>query len=173
MHNQQADAERFIPQIHARMNIRLELIMPLIKERLAVGETVRFTTHGISMLPLLRNGKDQVLLAPLPEKLKKYDLPLYQREDGSYVLHRIVKVGETFTCIGDNQYTVERGVRPEWMIGLAVGVCRKGKMISVDGLGYKVYVRVWHWIRPVRRVMFFVCRFGRAIMRRMKRVFGK
>ena len=28
---------------------------------------------GVSMLPMLRQGLDQVVLSPLPEKLKKYD----------------------------------------------------------------------------------------------------
>ena len=167
MHNQQVDSE-FAPKIQQRMNIRLEQMMPLIRERLAAGETVRFTTRGVSMRPLLRNGKDQVLLAPLPEKLKKYDLPLYQRPDGSFILHRIIRAGETFTCIGDSQYAYEKGVRPEWMIGLAIGVYRKGKFISVDSLGYKVYARFRHWTRPVRYLGFLLGRVWRAIMRRIK-----
>ena len=55
-------------------NVPLEQMMPLILERLASGETVKFTTRGTSMLPMLDNGKDQVILSPLPKKLKKYDI---------------------------------------------------------------------------------------------------
>ena len=50
---------------------QLDSLMPLIQERLAAGQTVRFSPMGISMLPMLRQGKDKVELAPLPEKLKK------------------------------------------------------------------------------------------------------
>ena len=64
--------------------VRLEELMPLIRERLAAGESVRFSPHGTSMLPMLKDGRDQVILSPLPEKLKKYDLPLYQRKNGQY-----------------------------------------------------------------------------------------
>lgn len=131
-------------------SLRLEQLMPLIRERLASGESVQFTTNGTSMRPMLGNGENQVILSPLPRKLKKYDLPLYQRDNGQYVLHRIVKVGETFTCIGDNQFLYEEGVRYDQMIALATGFVRKGKLHTTTGTGYKVYCRLWHWSRPVR-----------------------
>ena len=54
--------------------MRLEQLMPLIRDSLAAGKTVRFSPRGISMLPMLRQGIDSVVLSPLPEKLKKYDL---------------------------------------------------------------------------------------------------
>lgn len=106
---------------------RLKEWIPLIEESLKQGKTVRFAPRGISMLPMLRQGIDCVILSPLPEKLKKYDLPLYQREDGKYILHRIVKVGETYTCIGDNQFEMEPG--------------------------YRLYCRVWHYSRSARLVI--------------------
>ena len=84
--------------------IRLELLMPLIKERLAAGQSVRFSPKGTSMLPMLRQGIDSVVLSPLPKRLGKYDLPLYQRDNGQFVLHRIVAAEDSYTCIGDNQF---------------------------------------------------------------------
>lgn len=149
--------------------VQLEQMMPLMRERLAAGETVQFTTRGISMYPLLRNGKDQVILAPLPEKLKKYDLPFYQRDDGQYVLHRIVKAGETYTCIGDHQYVLEPGLRQDQMIAIAVGFYRKGKYVSVHSFGYWLYVRFWCYTRPIRRAKIGLFRF----LRRIKRLFKK
>ena len=54
-----------------------EELMPLIRERLAAGQKVRYLPfRGVSMLPMLRQGIDTVELAPLPEKLQKYDLPV-------------------------------------------------------------------------------------------------
>ena len=94
--------------------LQLEQLMPLWKERLEAGQRVRFSPKGISMLPLLRQGTDSVLLSPPPARLKKYDIVLYQREDGKYVLHRIIEVDESgmvYTCIGDNQFVKEPGLR--------------------------------------------------------------
>lgn len=51
---------------------------------------------GDSMLPILRQGKDLMVISRKPEdRLKKYDVPLYKRDNGQYVLHRILKVRKT------------------------------------------------------------------------------
>ena len=156
--------------MHNEASVQLEQLMPLIREQLASGQQVQFTTRGISMYPLLRNGKDQVILAPLPEKLKKFDLPLYQRDDGHYVLHRIVEVGETFSCVGDHQYEYETGIRQDQMLAIAVGFHRRGKYCSTHSFGYWLYVRFWHYTRALRR---FLSRVKGFCARRMKKVFGK
>lgn len=132
------------------METRLETLMPLIRERLSAGQSIRFSPRGSSMLPMLREGVDSIVLSPLPEKLRTFDLPLYRREDGKYVLHRIVRVGETFTCMGDNQFTPEPGLRREQMIGIVTAFYRDEKKHTVTELPYRVYCRLWHYSRPVR-----------------------
>ena len=102
------------------------------------------------MLPMLRQGIDSVVLSPVPEKLKKYDLPLYQWDDGKYILHRIVAVGDSYTCIGDNQFVEETGVRQDQMIALVTGFYRKEKYHRVTEPGYLLYCRFWHYSRPIR-----------------------
>ena len=129
---------------------RLEELMPLMKECLSAGKSFRFSPRGVSMLPLLREGKDSVLLSPLPEKLRKYDVPLYRRDDGKYVLHRIVAAGETYTCIGDNQFVYEPGLRQDQMIAVMTGFYRGEKFHSVDEAGYKLYCRIWALSRGLR-----------------------
>lgn len=135
-----------------KMQCRLNDLMPLIREQLAGSKTVRFSPNGTSMLPMLRQGLDSVTLAPLPEKLRKYDLPLYQRENGQYVLHRIVTVGENYTCMGDNQFVKEQGLRHDQMIAIVTGFSRGGREHSVTELPYRLYCRFWHYSRPLRRV---------------------
>lgn len=125
--------------------------MPLIRETLAAGKSVEFSPRGTSMLPMLRQGMDRVVLSPLPEKLQKYDLPLYQRENGQYVLHRIVKVGKAITCMGDNQIDLEEGLQESQMIGLVTAFYRGNKKISVTDWRYWLYCRIWPVSRPARR----------------------
>jgi len=143
--------------------VALDALMPLIREALDQGRSVRFSPRGTSMLPLIRQGRDQVTLSPLPKTLKKYDLPLYRRENGQYVLHRIIKAGDTFTCLGDNQFTPEHSLRREQMIALVTALHRDGKEIPVTSLPYRLFCRVWHWSRPVRRIW----RFGKRLLRRL------
>lgn len=131
-------------------SVRLEQVMPFILERLAAGESVKFTPHGTSMLPMILGGRDQVVLSPIPKVWKKYDLPLYRRDDGQYVLHRIVKVGQTFTCIGDNQFVYEPGVRPDQMLAVATAFVRNGREYRVDTLSHRCYRCLWHKTRGLR-----------------------
>ena len=130
--------------------IQLEQLMPLFLERFAQRKSVKFSPRGISMLPMLRQGIDSVVLSPLPERLRKYDLPLYQRENGQYVLHRIVKVGTTYTCMGDNQFVAEPGLRHDQMIAVVTAFTRGKRTHQVTELGYRLYCRLWHYSRPVR-----------------------
>lgn len=124
--------------------------MPLVKETLELGQSVRLYPRGISMLPMLRQDIDSVLLSPITRKLKKYELPFYCRDNGKYVLHRIVEVGETYTCIGDNQFQLEPGLRHDQMIAVVTAFYRGEREIRCSSLGYQIYCRVWHYSRPVR-----------------------
>ena len=137
--------------------IQMEDVAELIEERLANGHAVTFFPSGISMLPFLKEGRDSVTLTRPPQTLKKYDLPLYRRSNGQYVLHRIVRVGDTYTCIGDNQYVFETGVRQDQLIAVVTSVYRGNREVSVDSLGYKLYCRFWHYSRSVRRV-YLACK---------------
>lgn len=130
---------------------QLDNLMPLFRERLAAGQKIRFSPRGISMLPMLRQGIDTVTLAPLPQKLRKYDLPLYQRDNGQYVLHRVVKAGDTYTCIGDNQFVLEPGLRHDQMIALVTAFTRGDREYAVTDPRYRLYCILWHHSRPLRR----------------------
>ena len=145
---------------------KLELLLPLITEELSAGRSVRFSPNGSSMLPMLREGIDTVVLSPLKGELKKYDLPLYRRASGQFVLHRIIKTGDTFTCIGDNQYYKEPGVQKTQMIALVTSFNRNGKEISVNNFWYRVYCRFWHYSRPIRH---FTARSIRWMWRHIKK----
>ncbi len=104
------------------------------------------------MLPMLRQGVDTVVLSPVPEQLRKYDIPFYCRDNGQFVLHRIVAVGENYTCIGDNQFELEPGVRKEQVIAVVSSFNRGGREIPVTSLGYRCYCRFWHYSRPIRHL---------------------
>ena len=85
------------------MDFSMKEIFPLIEEGIKNGGKYRFYPKGVSMLPLLREGIDSVILS-LPEKIEKYDMVLYQRDDGQYVLHRVVDIKDgKYDFCGDNQ----------------------------------------------------------------------
>ena len=113
------------------------------------------TTVGVSMWPMLRNRRDRVILRPLKEgeRLLRFDLPLYRRRDGKYVLHRIIGVKDGFYVIrGDNTYTKEK-VMDAQIVGVVSEFYRKDRNIKADNKKYRAYVRFWNLIYPVRWLM--------------------
>ena len=140
-----------------------EELIPLLTDTLAMGQKIRYLPfRGVSMLPMLRQGKDSVELAPLPEKLHKYDLPLYRYPSGKYVMHRIVGVKEDhYLCLGDNTYRYEH-IKPEQMIAVVSAFKRGDKRIEVTDFWYRVYSRVWYWCYPARKLL----RMGKSWLRR-------
>lgn len=134
-----------------------EALIALIRERTAVGQTVcNIPFRGISMRPMLRQGKDLVDFSPLPARLQKYDLPVYQMPSGKIVMHRVVKdKGDYYLCNGDNLCTYER-VPHKDMIALVTSFTRNGKRIYVTSKGYRTYCLFWHYTRPLRFVVIFL-----------------
>lgn len=137
-------------------HVSLDSMMPLIQEALASGKSVQFSPRGISMEPMLRQGRDSVTLSPISAPLRKYDLPLYRRENGAYVLHRVISAGSSYTCIGDNQFVKETGIRQEQLIGIVTAFTRKGKTYPVTHPGYRIYCRLWHYSRFPRHVLRYI-----------------
>ncbi|MBE6976797.1 MAG: hypothetical protein E7439_06360 [Ruminococcaceae bacterium] len=127
-------------------------LMELVRSQVAIGRKVRYLPfRGVSMLPMLRQGKDSVEIAPLPEKLKKYDLPVYQLPSGKYVMHRVVAIKDThYVCLGDNTYEYET-IYPEQMIGVVSAFRRGDKRIEVTAPGYRLYAKIWVGLFPVRK----------------------
>lgn len=143
----------------------MEELCPMIQELLAGGSTVQLTVTGISMRPMLMHRRDQVELTTVPVKLHRYDIPLYQRENGSFILHRIVKVEKdgTYTCAGDGQISLETGVRQEQVIAVVQSFTRKGKKISCQNKGYQLYARIWTALLPIRPILLqMIKRIGKG-----------
>lgn len=135
--------------------LKMEQIAQLMEEVFAQGGVFRFRPTGRSMLPMLRERRDTVLLcSPAKRPPRKYDVVLYRRDNGQFWLHRIVgqEDGGEFSLCGDNQYRVERGVRPEQIAGVLIKFTRGKREIAVDSPLYRGYAAVWTACRPLRSV---------------------
>ncbi len=126
----------------------------------AAGYLVR-PVEGDSMMPMLDQRRDFVKIVPLSAPLKKYDLPLYRRPSGQYVLHRVIAVCKKYcvTC-GDNRWKSEK-VPYAWLVGVTEGFYKDGKYISCGDGAYLAYVR-----RVVRG------RFSRFVKAAFRRLFS-
>lgn len=133
-----------------------------------------YTNVGTSMMPLLRQRRDLLIIAPKPEgRLKLWDVPLYKRDNGKYIMHRVLWVRKNdYLMCGDNQWRIETGITDKHIIGVLEGVNRDGKFLAVRPtpqtpnvpLKYRLYVAVWCLLFPIRCVLlFFIQGCQRAI----------
>lgn len=149
---------------------RLEQMIGTMKQVMDGGGEFRFYPKGTSMLPLIRQGKDAIALIKAPEKLKKYDIPLYVRQGGNYVLHRVIGEDENgYIMCGDNQTAKEPGISHGQIQGVVTAIFRKDKRVNTDSFGFRLYSRIWCFM-PLRRLYFF-CRRAAGKLKRL--IFAK
>ena len=143
--------------------------IPRIEDLLVQEGMVISTTVGVSMYPMLRDRRDTVVIKPPTGRLKKYDVPLYRR-GSRYILHRILKVTpEGYIIRGDNCIRKEYDITDEHIIGVLVAFYRgkKQKPVHMNGVGYKLYVRLWRGLYPVRCVWLGIRHLGGRFLRRI------
>lgn len=120
------------------------------EEILSEHKLLVYKTEGTSMRPMLRQNRDLVHIVPPAGHLKKYDVALYRRTNGQYVLHRVIKVEKDgYGIRGDNCVGTEQ-VPEEQVLGVLTAFQRNGKTRPVTALGYRLYVRLWCWLYPLR-----------------------
>jgi hypothetical protein len=126
-----------------------------IEQLLLDGQQICIRPQGTSMYPMFVGPEDEAILAPVcTEELRRGDVVLYRRDPeagGILVMHRICKRSpEGFYLVGDNQSIVEGPVRPDQIRGILVAWERKGKLRSVQNIGYRLFFGLWLLMLPWR-----------------------
>lgn len=119
---------------------------------------------GTSMLPLLREGKSQVELERVESKpLKKGDVVLYKKSDGTLVLHRIINTEseDVLTVLGDHQWKNPDKINKGQVIAIGMGFYINGHYTDEKNLWYKIYKKIWMGSLTLRRIILaFLRLFG-------------
>ena len=135
-----------------------------------------YPNRGASMLPLLRQGRDLMVIERKGgEPCKKYDAVLFKRPSArgpdDYVLHRILRINKdgSYWIVGDNCCTGDI-VREPQILGTLTAVLRGGKKsVSVSDPLYRVYVALWCGCYPVRFAVIRARQFGGRCFHRLKK----
>ena len=142
-----------------------------IEEVIALQGQYIGPTVGVSMLPMLKNRRDTIVVKPKTERLKSLDVALYKRGD-SYVLHRVIQpINGGYIIRGDNCYADER-IPENDVFGVLTEFFRKDKHIFCTDKRYLRYAkRRVKYYKP-RRFFVRIKWKLRGIAKKILRLFG-
>jgi signal peptidase I len=118
-----------------------DLFFNWVEGEIAQGRSVQFLLKGVSMYPLIRGGKDKIVLSPCsPGELRPMDVVLF-RYRGQHLLHRIIRRdGDLLTIKGDGSYVAMEVCNVFDVIGRVQAVIRPS--------GMEIPVVSWKWKLP-------------------------
>lgn len=115
------------------------------------SKEVRLIISGSSMTPFLVHERDSILFSKPDSPLKRGDMVFYQRENGQFVMHRILHVKpEGLYIIGDAQVEIEGPVDPSCVFARITKINRKGKWIGPGQFWWWFFQHIWLSIIPLR-----------------------
>lgn len=129
-----------------------------------------YTNVGTSMMPLLRQRRDVMLIRKKgPERLHWLDCPLYKRDNGQYILHRVLWVRRhDYVICGDNQWRPETGITDRHVIGVLEAVDRDGKQLLMSSPKMRLYGLLQFLFFPLRALVLILRAAPSALLRRLR-----
>lgn len=135
------------------------------ERELAENGKLVYTNVGVSMLPLIREKRDVMVIETCKEAPKRLDAVLFLRDGvqgrGKYVVHRILNIRKdgSYFIAGDHDCSGEI-VPKDQILGVLTSLTRDGKPYAFRGFAYWCYLHLWCAPYHLR---FFFLRVFRAV----------
>lgn len=132
-------AKRFLA-----MQISNDIFFAEVERLLNEGGEVMITIRGNSMQPVLRDGRDKVVLRRYEgSEVLRGEVMLF-RYRGGHVLHRVVSVeGERITFAGDGNYKLYEQAQRSDIVARMVAYIKDGRRVECTGREWRRYSRLW------------------------------
>lgn len=115
------------------------------------GKVIALVPQGISMLPFIKGGVDQVYLLK-KDRVAVGDIVLVEYQ-GKHILHRVYAVdGEKITLMGDGNLEGTEQVAADEVMGTVVDIVHDGRHLKPK--------KAWLWrhLLPIRRYLLKIHR---------------
>ena len=133
---------------------------------------IAFVPGGNSMWPMLKNRGQSVIVTKKENRLKKYDVALYQRENGMFVLHRVIEpIEDGYIMCGDSQFTLEK-VEESQVFGVMEGFYHRKKYVNANDVKYLGRVECWYKRKKWRKLRLKTFFFSQRVKNKLKRIFS-
>lgn len=147
-------------------NGKMKIEEVLAERGVYIGPTV-----GVSMLPMLKNRRDTIVVKPKTERLKCLDVALYKRGE-LYVLHRVLQpIDGGYIIRGDNCYADEN-VPEEAVFGVLTEFFRKDKHYFCTDKKYLKYAEKRVKRYKIRRFFVRIKMKIKGVIKKVLRLFG-
>lgn len=143
-------------------NEKLPILLKLLEE----GQVIKIAPHGNSMFPFFLGDRDYLYISSRRQGLKRGDIALYRRVDGTYVVHRVHHVEHDentvgYYMLGDHQIWIEGPLAENQIYGVVEYFERRGRRIDCEKsrvyhLAWDLWMRI-RLLRPVICTMWDVC----------------
>lgn len=132
-----------------------------------------FVPKGNSMWPTLKNRGQSVIVKLKQEKLNRYDVALYQRNNNVFVLHRVMEqTDDGYIICGDSQFVLEK-VKEEQVFGIMVGFYRGKKYVDCNDQKYIKKIVKWFKNKRRRKIKLSLFFFKEKVKCKIKSVLRK
>lgn len=123
---------------------------------------------GNSMLPLIRQGKDLMVIVPKPQRRLRPLEAIFYRRGEKYLLHRVFWRRKNDYLIGaDNRIFAEKGITDDAIIGVLHAILRNGKTeLPVHSFPYQAYLFLWYLIYPFRVIIMMTKQIQKGYCRK-------
>ena len=129
-----------------------------VERVLKEGKQVTLRAKGNSMLPFIRNGRDSVMLTG-KFQLQKGDIVLAKTNQGTFVLHRIIRLDEqTITLMGDGNLRGTETCERKDVFGKVTAILKNGKTINPYNPWNSWKSVCWIKLLPLRRYLLAIYR---------------
>lgn len=110
------------------------------KETLENSYDLQVKTLGYSMFPFIKYG-DSITISSLKDSPKIGDLILFKKKE-KLILHRLIKIkynsGPVFITKGDSSFNYDEPIIESEILGKAIEIKRKGKLINLESKKYRI-----------------------------------
>ena len=143
------------------------------KNEIEKNGVIAFVPSGNSMWPMLKNRAQSVVVKRKTERLKPLDVAFYLRDNGAFVLHRVMQVIDGgYVMCGDSQFNTEK-VKEENVFGVMEGFYQGEKYIEVTDPKYIKRVKSWYSHKFRRKLRLKIFYFSNRVKNKLSRIFKR
>lgn len=142
------------------------------KGKIDQREVISFVPEGTSMWPIIKGGKNTVIIEKKNRLAKEWDVIFYKRGEKN-VLHRVMEVvDDGYVTSGDSLFFTEK-VKEEDVFGVMVGFYKGKKYISSSDPKYIRKVKKFYRRKFLRKLRVKNYLFFYRIKNKLKKIFKK